>query len=74
MSDNINPNHYKFGDMESMDFVDNVLKYGGFEAEQAHYVHNIIKYVIRAPRKNGMEDLKKAEWYLNRLISKIEYP
>ncbi|WP_416183177.1 MAG: hypothetical protein ACFWUN_06415 [Pseudolactococcus raffinolactis] len=68
--DKINPSHYKFGDMESMDFVDNVLKYGKFKAHQAHYVANIIKYLVRAPRKNGLEDLQKARWYLDRLIEK----
>lgn len=68
--DNTNPSHYKFGDMESMDFVDNVLKYGKFKAYQAHYVANIIKYLVRAPRKNGLEDLKKAKWNLDRLIEK----
>ena len=29
---------------------------------------NIIKYVTRYEEKNGLEDLKKASWYLNRLI------
>lgn len=70
--DNINPNHYKFGDVESMDFVDAVLKYGEFKVWQAHYVFNIIKYLVRAPRKNGLEDLKKAKWNLDRLIEKCE--
>lgn len=70
MKDKINPSHYKFGDMESMDFVDNVLKYGKFKAHQAHYVANIIKYLVRAPRKNGLEDLQKARWYLDRLIER----
>lgn len=70
--DNINPNHYKFGDMESMDFVDAVLEYGEFKVWQAHYVFNIIKYLVRAPRKNGIEDLKKAKWNLDRLIEKCE--
>lgn len=70
--DTINPNHYKFGDMESMDFVDAVLKHGGFKVNQVHYVFNIIKYLVRAPRKNGLEDLKKAKWNLDRLIEKWE--
>ena len=70
--DNINPNHYKFGDIESMDFVDAVLKYGGFKVYQAHYVFNIIKYLVRAPRKNGLEDLRKAKWNLDRMIEKME--
>lgn len=72
MNDKINPNHYRFGDTEAMDFVDAVLKHGGFKAHQAHYVFNIIKYLVRAPRKNGLEDLKKAKWNLDRLIEKWE--
>ncbi len=30
---------------------------------------NVIKYVCRYDKKNGVEDLKKAQWYLERLIS-----
>lgn len=60
-NDSINPSHYRFGDMEAMDFVDAVLKYGKFKAYQAHYVFNVIKYLVRAPRKNGLEDLKKSK-------------
>ena len=33
---------------------------------------NIIKYVTRYKKKNGMEDLKKAQWYLNKLIETYE--
>ena len=33
---------------------------------------NIIKYICRWRYKNGIEDLKKAQWYLNHLISHIE--
>ena len=29
---------------------------------------NVVKYVTRYKMKNGLEDLKKAQWYLNRLI------
>ena len=32
------------------------------------YVLNIIKYVVRFPKKNGREDLLKAQTYLSRLI------
>lgn len=33
---------------------------------------NILKYVCRWKHKNGVEDLKKAKWYLNRLINHVE--
>ena len=33
---------------------------------------NILKYICRWPHKNGLEDLKKARWYLNHLIEHVE--
>jgi len=33
---------------------------------------NVMKYIIRWDRKNGLEDLQKAQWYLNRMIDKQE--
>ncbi|RAI79687.1 DUF3310 domain-containing protein [Macrococcoides goetzii] len=66
MSDKINPQHYKQGDIEVIDFIDQVVK--GYKSQQAFYVANVIKYVARAPWKNGTEDLNKAKWYLDRLL------
>ena len=36
------------------------------------YKGNILKYVLRADYKNGLEDYTKAEWYLNRLIEMLK--
>ena len=33
---------------------------------------NILKYICRWSKKNGLQDLKKAEWYLQHLIAHIE--
>lgn len=33
---------------------------------------NILKYIWRYRYKNGTEDLKKAQWYLNKLIQEVE--
>jgi hypothetical protein len=33
---------------------------------------NALKYLLRYKKKNGVEDLKKCEWYLKRLIQKEE--
>ncbi len=33
---------------------------------------NVIKYMCRWSKKNGIEDLKKARWYLNHLIDNLE--
>lgn len=35
-------------------------------------VGNAIKYLWRADHKNGIEDLKKAQWYVNREIERLE--
>lgn len=66
--DNINPNHYKFGDMETMPFIDAVTEFGEFRPVETPHVKDAIKYLIRYPRKNGLEDLKKAQWFINHLI------
>jgi hypothetical protein len=63
--DNVNhPPHYKTGGMETIDFI---------EAKELNYhLGNVIKYVSRAKHKgNELEDLKKAQWYLERAIMKI---
>jgi hypothetical protein len=35
-------------------------------------IGNVIKYVSRYKAKNGLEDLKKAQWYLNDIIADME--
>lgn len=64
------PQHYTQGAVEVIDYIDQVAD--GYEGKQAYYVGNIVKYVSRAPHKNGLEDLRKASWYLTRLIDGIE--
>jgi len=54
------PNHYNKGGIETIDFI--VDKNMGF------FVGNITKYISRHRYKNGIEDLKKALWYFNRLM------
>jgi chromosome segregation ATPase len=70
-SDNIkHPAHYTQGKLETIEIIDAVCS--TITGEQAPYVANIIKYTTRFPFKNGVEDLKKAHWYLERLIKKEE--
>lgn len=68
MKDNVNhPAHYTAGKFETIDIIEDTVE--DFES----VLHgNILKYVIRYRHKNGIEDLKKAQWYLNRLIAKLE--
>lgn len=58
------PAHYNIGNIECIDYIDDVL-----QDDYGFYIGNIIKYVARFKGKNGLEDLKKAKWYLDRLVS-----
>jgi hypothetical protein len=60
MKDNINPSHYKQGNIEVIDFI--------LDQKLTYVEGNIIKYVSRYKTKNGLEDLKKAQWYLHKLM------
>ncbi len=66
-SDPINPSHYKQGGIECIEAMKVALG-GGF---LGYLRGNAIKYLWRYDRKNGIEDLKKARWYLDRLIKEV---
>lgn len=69
MSDNINPDHYKQGKVECIDALEAAtVNKTGIEAV---CTANVIKYIWRYEAKNGLEDVKKAQWYLNRLIDTL---
>lgn len=69
MSDNVNhPSHYNTGEIEVINYIKDKLTYDGFIG---YLTGNIIKYISRYQFKNGLEDLQKAEWYLNYLITYI---
>ncbi|BEO98159.1 hypothetical protein FNCP11_04750 [Fusobacterium nucleatum] len=70
--DNINnPNHYKLGcGVESIEIIKRVLGLKGFVA---FCLGNILKYLIRAEKKNGKEDYKKAAKYLEWVIERESY-
>lgn len=68
-TDEINhPHHYTFGNIEVIDMIRSATGYH-FEGFLAG---NVLKYVVRYRHKNGIQDLKKAEWYLKRLIGELE--
>jgi hypothetical protein len=65
--DNINPSHYKNGKVEAIDAIESAtVNKKGLEAV---CVANVIKYLWRYEDKNGIEDIKKAQWYINKLIT-----
>tara|TARA_R100001224_G_scaffold99425_1_gene70082 strand:- start:155 stop:454 length:300 start_codon:yes stop_codon:yes gene_type:complete len=61
------PAHYNKAGIETIDMIESVTG-DGFEA---YLQGNILKYLCRYKYKNGVEDLRKAKWYLNRLIKTI---
>lgn len=62
-----NPAHYTAGGIETLDYIKAKVKdYPSYAAG------NILKYVSRYEHKNGIEDLKKAQFYLNDLINWME--
>lgn len=63
------PKHYTHGAIETIDYMESTLSEDEFTGGCKM---NILKYVSREKYKNGLEDLKKARWYLNRLISYLE--
>ena len=65
------PPHYTYGDIEVIDFIEQITK--DYKPELAFSIGNAIKYIARANHKNGKEDLDKARWYLNRAFEKWEH-
>jgi hypothetical protein len=61
------PAHYNAGSIECIDAIEEAVK--GLDGKEAFATGNAIKYLWRWKRKGGKEDLKKAVWYINRLIN-----
>lgn len=62
--DKINPNHYK-AEVECIDAIKASMT---IEAFNGYLKGNVMKYMWRYEKKNKVEDLQKAQWYLNKLI------
>lgn len=62
------PAHYTRGGIECIDAIEAATT--GLIGYEAVLTGQIIKYIWRWKWKNGVEDLKKAEFYLKRLIEK----
>jgi len=66
MYDSVNkPKHYNFSGLEVITVIE--------AWEMNYHLGNVLKYIARAGKKNDLlEDLKKAQWYLNREIERVE--
>ena len=61
------PNHYTSGKIEVIDFIE--------DQKLGFHLGNVVKYVARAGKKDKskeVEDLRKARWYLDRKIEKLD--
>ncbi len=66
-SDPVNPIHYKQGGIECID----AIKAATGDGFIGYVWGNVLKYLWRWPKKGGVDDLKKARWYLDRLIKEV---
>jgi len=63
------PEHYADRQIETIDYIrDNMTA----EQFKGYLEGNIIKYISRYKKKNGLQDLLKAQWYLKKLIQECE--
>lgn len=71
MKDPVNhPDHYTSGKVECLDAIKSALG-----ENYKYYVQgNLIKYIWRFPLKNGKQDLQKAQFYLNDLLTNYDDP
>lgn len=69
-NDNVNhPSHYETGNFECIDVM---VETQGKEAVMDFCICNAFKYIYRHNNKNGIEDVKKAKWYLDKYIELAE--
>ena len=70
MTDNVNhPAHYA-GKVECIDCLESATD--GLNGIEAVCTANAIKYLYRWKKKNGVQDLEKAQWYINHLLGYLE--
>lgn len=66
------PSHYNHGGRETIDDIKEHLSGSDWDAYQGGLLFNVYKYIDRSPYKGKrLEDLKKAAWYLNKLIEEV---
>ena len=60
-----NPKHYNRGGIECIDAIEAMTE--KMSGDIAPHAANVLKYIWRCEYKNGLQDIDKAVWYLNRL-------
>ena len=71
MNDPVNhPAHYNKGKVECIDAIESATS--DLHGIEAVCTANVIKYLYRWKTKDGVQSLKKARWYLDKLIDTVE--
>ena len=66
MSEKVNhPPHYMQGKVECIDAIESACT--GLDGFEGYCTGNAIKYLYRWKHKNGLEDVRKAAWYVKKL-------
>lgn len=65
------PSHYQ-GKVETIDAIESACAGIGPDAFKGYLTGNIVKYMSRWSRKGGAQDLKKAAWYLAKLLEVVK--
>ena len=67
----VNPNHYKTkSGLETIDVIEAFTD--GLNGIEAVDVGNVLKYITRYKKKNGLQDVRKALWYCSHLVKYLE--
>ena len=68
-----NPKHYTIRGLENetLDIILALIEHNNLSGKDGAIYYNILKYLIRFNNKNGIEDLRKSEFYLKKLIKEI---
>ena len=66
MADMINhPEHYE---LDGIECIDVIIASQGVQAAKDFCICNAMKYIFRHRRKNGDEDIRKAQWYISKYL------
>ena len=71
MNDPINPAHYKHLPVEAIDIIMAAIAKAPSN-ESAYLQGQVLKYLLRCWSKKGIEDLRKAKWYLDRMVTSFD--
>lgn len=71
MSDKINPEHYKRLPVEAIEIIESAIQ-NAPTCQDAYLQGQALKYLLRCWHKEGITDIKKAKWYIDRLVESYD--